>query len=520
MASLGQRAVGSDAGNKERLMSSDVHAQRPGLQSVVSANGAAAVLVLSALPFALYAYNSGYGYDQLEYLIIGRSLVDGFAFYDLVPSKSPGVYLLTALLMKCGLSLGHGELAAVIALVYLAMVAATFAVARRLWDGPTAAVGTSLVAAGAWFMELNFLQPTGFVYLFGLLAYACCLQAIERAPFARRWWFACGALVAIGMQFKSVAAFYGVAAFLLVVATSRRSSLLWNAGALLLGAIAPTLAVLAYFWITGRAGDFWTWTIIFPLFKYPSNTVFLSKLYTKLLVFVVVFAAALIGSCMPRYRRVIWHELPTCAAFVFGAVSLAALLKTQASHYCFPAAAFLSLFSARVITRAAADVVGRKNKLLLVGAGAAAVILTGVSVALYRPDALLRLTALRTFQEEHALVEYIDKHTTAAQRILVFSGSTFAYWVSHRYPILPLVNTDVQSTYYFELHDQALIRALEDPALRLVEFDSEHQTFDDPAFLDSTRVQIQISQFRTALAQAFVVDRSAPPGLTFWIRKD
>jgi hypothetical protein len=473
-------------------------------------------LCLSALPFGLYTYNSGYGYDQLEYLIIGRSLVEGYALYDFVPSKSPGIYLLVASLFKAGLTLGHVELAAVISAVYLLLVAGTFVVAQRIWDVSTAAVAAVLVAACVWFMELNFLQPTGFVYLLGLLGYYACVRTHDtpRAPFG---WFACGAAIAVGLQFKSVAAFYGVAAILLVL---RRpvAGALRDAAALVLGAAVPSVLALLCVWAAGHVHDYWEWTLYFPLFKYPASTVYLPKLYTKLLFFAVIFSAATLGSLLPRYRRAIWGDFATRAAFVFGAVSLLALLKTQSSHYCFPGAAFLCLFSARVAVRAFSGTAASKHALLLVTGGVAALALMLVSAWLYRPQALARLTTIRAFDEERAFVDYVQRHSAPARPVLVVDNGVLAYWVSHRYPNLPLLHTDVQTTYYLQVHRDALLAALRDPRLQLVEFNPEGPAFDDPNFLETSVLRDQIARFRGDLERNFRRDPSSPAGYTFWIR--
>ncbi len=65
-----------------------------------------------------------------------------------------------------------------------------------------------LVGLGALFMELNFLQPTGFVYLSGLLAFAA--VTTPNADDRRGPWLAAGLWLGAGMAFKSVAAFHGV----------------------------------------------------------------------------------------------------------------------------------------------------------------------------------------------------------------------------------------------------------------------------------------------------------------------
>ena len=41
---------------------------------------------LSTALFGLFSYNSTYGYDQVEYLMIGRGMVDGHPLFAFAPS--------------------------------------------------------------------------------------------------------------------------------------------------------------------------------------------------------------------------------------------------------------------------------------------------------------------------------------------------------------------------------------------------------------------------------------------------
>jgi len=332
--------------------------------------------LLSTLPFALFAYNSGFGYDALEYLIIGRSLHDGYSLYDIIPSKSPGIYLFVDALTGLGIDFGHVQLAATISTIYAATILCTF-LAVKPYAGPRAAVLTSvLTGMCAWFMEINFLQPTSFVYLFGLGGYVQCLRALEPGGRARNW-FCCGFWIAIAIQFKSVAAFYGVGALGALLLWSERNRLP-SMVALASGALVPTIAIALYFAASGRGADYLQWTFFFPLFEYPANTAFLAKLYTKLLFFLVLFVASTLGSLLPATRRELWRSNPIRVAWLFGALSLFALLKSQASHYFYPAATFLSIATASGLSLVLNRSSERRRWQLLVS-GAVVGVLVGIA---------------------------------------------------------------------------------------------------------------------------------------------
>ena len=90
------------------------------------------LVVTSAPLFWLLAYNSGYGYDQLEYLVIGRALAEGIPFYTYVPSKSFGIFAVVAALYRAGVRFGHVSLSVVITVVYVTIVVATYLVVWRV----------------------------------------------------------------------------------------------------------------------------------------------------------------------------------------------------------------------------------------------------------------------------------------------------------------------------------------------------------------------------------------------------
>jgi len=474
-------------------------------------------VLLSTLPFALFSYNSGFGYDAIEYLIIGRSLHDGFALYDFVPSKSPGIYLVVAGLIGMGLDFGHAQLAATIAAIYAATALGTFWALKPLTGARTAALASALVALCAWFMELAFLQPTGFIYLFGLAGYVQCVRALEGKGGVRSWLW-CGFWIAISMQFKTVAAFYGAAALLALLLWSERKNRLIAVACLATGALVPTLAVWLYFVATGRGEAYIQWTFLFPLLEYPANTDYVAKLYTKLLFFVVLFAATLLYSLRSDVRRAMWQSNAVRVAFLFGALSCAALLKTQASHYFYPAATFLSFITAHLLALVLEPMM-TKHPGRMLAAAAVTVALLGASVALYQPAALTRLVKLRDYGYEASLREYASRHTEPSQRIIALRASTTVYWLTHRYPNIPLIHMDVQSTRYLELHRDVLGAALQDPRLACVEVAPDQLVLEDSRLLESPLARAQIEALEDGVERAFVKMPESPPGFSFWCRK-
>src|SRR5215831_4744822 len=301
--------------------------------------------------FYLFSYNSGYGYDALEYLVIGRSMAEGVPFYTYLPSKSPAIYYLVEWLYKSGIGFDHRSLAGVITAIFALTVAATYLIARRWFSDRAAVAIAGLTALAAFFMELNFLQPTALFYVCGLIAF----DALLRFEKSRRQWllFAAGAALGIGIVIKSSAAFYGLAAghFLILTGTRDHLSFAWlvRCGLSLLAGVLLVLGIVfGYYFSVGSAHAFIDWTFVFPFAHYPSSATYLSKAYTKLLwvnVFILASAPLLFRQ---RTRTAFWEDRPAVLALLFGACAHLALLKTQASHYFFPGTPFLFMFAVSV----------------------------------------------------------------------------------------------------------------------------------------------------------------------------
>lgn len=158
------------------------------------------IVGLSCVPFFFLAYNSTYGYDQLEYLVIGRSLQDGYRFYDFIPSKSFGLYTFVALCFRAGLPHTRTAVAVLVTAVYALTVAGTYWAFRTRFSRMQATLACVLVAIAAVFTELNYLQPEPFVVLFGLLTFTIIAPPVD---LSHRRIFLAGLALAFGFHFKS-----------------------------------------------------------------------------------------------------------------------------------------------------------------------------------------------------------------------------------------------------------------------------------------------------------------------------
>ncbi len=479
---------------------------------------------LSACLFYVFTYNSGYGYDALEYLIIGRAVSQGQPLYSLIPSKSPGIYYVTAAFLSVGLPSNHYTVSAIITLSFVATLVGTWWVIRRTLGSEIAIVSTLLVAACAVFMELNFLEPEGFVYLSGLAAFVLILQSLKvskRLPV-----LAAGLCLAVGFEFKSVAAFYilGILSFMLFRQLRGemefRDSL--RIGTLLVtGFLVATAIPILFFATTGRLTEFWTWTVAFPLFHYPANTFWLNKLVTKLLWFHLLLVMSLLYVVfVPRSRNLIWNNAPASLAFFMGLASYLALLKTQSSHYCFPGAGFFSIFISTVLVTAwktqSSFVVLPRSLAFVVSV---LLLALTISTLLYRPQAFQRLIKWQNFQEEELIASRLKQELAPGQRGLFVRNGTLLYWISGVESAARFTSFDVQATYFVEQHPDSLLKALNDQSTAMVEFNPLDPQFEDSRFTEFANKSGLLSEFKRILEKQYRPLTNSPAPFHFWLRK-
>ena len=482
------------------------------------------ILLLAGMGlFSVFSYNSGYGYDALEYLVIGRSLLDGYRLYDFIPSKSWGLYYLVAAFLSTGASNGHLLVTVVTTLIFLAVVSTTYWVVRNT-HGPVVALASSLlVALCTVFMELNYLEPEGLVAVCGLAAFLCILKAGQNSRCGCD--FLGGLFVGLGFAFKSVAGFYLIAILTFVLIQELRNPTksvprLLSRGLRVIAGLGTALALpMIYFALTGRLSQHLEWTYSFPLLHRPVETLWLSKLVTKLLWFDVLVVAALAMSLRPGIRGQVYSRPGTVLALLMGLLSFAALFKQQASHYVFPGAVFLSVFVADVFCLVIPRDRIRSHLPTAVAILAALGVLACCSVWLYNPRAFQRLSSLRDYSDEHALSQWIRERVPDGKNALFFKKSTLLYWVSNRYPNIPFLKMDVQETYALKKAPDTLMRALSDPNLVLVECDPKWMGIQDMNFLSDPENRKLIDAFLSRLEESFALSDATISPYLLWSRK-
>lgn len=481
------------------------------------------LISLFAPLFFLFTYNSGYGYDAYEYLIIGRTLSHGYALYDFILTKSYLLYASTnGLLTLLG---GYNHVSISLLITLLATGAVTMAwVATRSFGERTAVLSAGLTAMSAFFMEMNFLEPESWIAIFGLGAFALITRRAE--PQIWRWLLA-GGLLGLAMCYKSVAAFYvvGFGAYILLLTLLGRQSIgaMLARGVLVLAGFAvPLLLSAGYFWATGRLTDHIEWTYIYPFGGYPSHTLFLTKFFVKLGWFLALLLVSVGLLVVPAYRAVFGRTQALWLALLLAVFSCVSLLKTQASHYFFPAAVFFAPFMAFMLDRWLTTQAQRAQhftRRLLIGGGLTAGLLA-VSIVLYRPDAAKRFVTLADYSGEEQVGDFLRRQAGPTGKVLLIDNAMHLYFLANREPNVPFIHTEMQTTHYIKSHPDTYARALADTSLKLVVFGNRSSVIDDSTALTEPTNARAIGQLRQGLQTYFRRVSGPEFSMPYYVRKE
>ncbi|UFH53017.1 glycosyltransferase family 39 protein [Spirosoma sp. KNUC1025] len=479
-------------------------------------------LVFFCPVFFLFAYNSGYGYDATEYLIIARSLNRGHELYDFIPTKSYLLYSSTNVLLNLLGGYNHVSVSALITLLAAGVLVSTYC-AARMFGERAALIAVVLNAICCFFMEMNFLEPESWIAIFGLNAFA--LVARTKTS---RWghWLGAGTLLGLAMCFKSVAAFYvaGFGAFIgLLWLTGRLTFwLMVGRGLLVLaGFFIPLLLSALYFYTTNRLNEHLEWTYIYPFGGYPSHTLFLVKFLIKLGWLLVLLLISFVLVWQRPYRNLYQQTPALWLALILAGFASIAMLKTQASHYFFPAAVFLSLHLGFLADRwllhryPQQQVAARR---LLLG-GAVLGSLTIISLLLYRPKEIKRLFSVTDYAWEGELGGFIRQVAGPTGKVLLVDNAMSLYLLSDREPNVPFINTEMQTTHYIKSHPNTYGQALADTNLKMVIFGNRSSVIDDSTTINQPANAYALRQLRTGLSKHFVSVKDPRFGLTYWVRK-
>ena len=479
--------------------------------------------IISAF-FYLFTFNSGYGYDALEYLVIGRSLLNGYPFYAFIPSKSWGIYYLVYFYLSLGNVANHYGISLLITLIFVSTLLVTFFIVKRKYNYRVAFLSSFLVGICGVFMELNFLEPEGLVYILGMLAFYFISKSVDRQHNSKL--FIGGLLLGFGVSFKAVAGFYWLASAVFIFLwgyykeNEKTSGIIKKELILLSGFIIAVMIPTFYFLSLGKYSEHLEWTYLFPLFKYPQRLEGFHKLSIKIMWFFVLFPVIMAFSCKKTLRRKIYSNPDSLFILFLGLISLFSMFKTLAPHYVYPGATFLSIFVSAVLNEEINNR-GVLSRDRILGLSVLIILLLCViSGYLYRPKAIRRFISINDYSREADLKRLINKYAPANKKVLFLGDPEFLYWISGKYPNIPFVHFSVQFTYVLKNRPDLLLNALNDPDLYLVEFNPYALGIEDMKFFKERKNLETIESFFENLRKHFVIsDKNIAPYI-FWTKRD
>ena len=475
------------------------------------------ILIAITLIFGLFAYNSDFGYDALEYLVIGRSFNDGYEMYDFIPSKSWLWYVFVQRSINAlGGDFTHQQVTLLITLLFAGIGISTFYVINQLTKQlKTAFIATLLTLICCFFMEMNFLEPEAPI---AILAVWSLLFLSKNSNIG---WFIAGILFGIAMCFKSIAMFYvaGAGLYLLYECFVIKKSNFWQItqkGTLLvLGFSIPLGLSLLYFYSLNRLDQHVYWSYIYPFGSYPAHTIFLKKLLLKTFWFILLAIISIVLA-LKNWKLFFTNTTFTLSLFL-GLLSLTSLLKSQASHYSYPAAPFFSVVIAIVYSHYSEKYEDKLAKFyFLLGSLILSVL---IITSITRPEVVKRLFHIDDFAIDKTYKRTVNRYLKKGDKALMIDFGSLFYFHSHAYPNVPFINTEMQTSDYIKKNTDVYQKSLQDTSLKLVIFGFRTTVIDDSSKVNTPENKLAIDKLKQGLQKNFIPEKDSVLSIILWHRK-
>lgn len=475
--------------------------------------------MILTLIFGLFSYNSGFGYDALEYLIIGRSLNDGYLMYDFIPSKSWIWYVYVQKLINVfGGDFTHLQVTFLITLQFLGLGFSTYWVVNKITkDGKTAIIAMFLSLICCFFTEMNFLEPEAPIAILAIWS----LYFLTKNKNSD--WLIAGILLGVAMCFKSIAMFYiaGAGFYLLFDCFVLRNRTFWQItqkGTLILvGFAIPLLLSILYFYAQNRLEQHIYWSYIYPFGSYPSSTIFLKKLIIKLFWFAILTKISILMAIFGKNRLQFFNNSIFTIPLFFGFFSMASLLKSQASHYFYPAVPFFSIIIAYVYTHYSLKYEKQLIKIYL-SVGTLSIVVLLITF-ITRREVINRLLKIDNFAIEKTYNTTVNRYLKKGDKTLLIDFGTLFYFHSHTYPNVQFINTEMQTSDFVKKNTDIYQKSLQDTTLKLVIFGFRNTVIDDSTKLNTPENRIALTKLREELNKKFVEETDSVLYVKLWHRK-
>ncbi len=437
--------------------------------------------------------------------------------YDFIPSKSWLWYVF----VQQGINLlggdyTHLQVTALIALEFVVIGLSSYFVVNKLTkNAQTAFISAFLSLLCCFFMEINFLEPEAPI---AILAMWSLFFLVKNTNIG---WFIGGVLLGVAMCFKSIAMFYvaGAGFYLLYECFVIKKSSFWQitqkGTLILIGFSVPLLLSLLYFYQLNRLEQHIYWSYIYPFGSYPAHTIFLKKLIVKTFWFIILVVLSLVLSMKKEAR--FWTNRTFMLSLFFGVFSLTSLLKSQASHYLYAAAPFFSVIIAMIYVHFSE--IYTKNLKNIYLAFVCLSVLVAVITFITRREVIERLVKIEDFAIEKTYARTVNRNLKATDKALLIDFGTLFYFHSHRYPNVPFINTEMQTSDFIKTHTDIYQKSLQDTSLKLVIFGFRPTVIDDSSKINTPENKLALDKLRQQLNKSFTMETDSVLYIKLWHRK-
>ncbi|WP_052315405.1 glycosyltransferase family 39 protein [Emticicia oligotrophica] len=439
--------------------------------------------------------------------------------YDFIPSKSWLWYVFVQLGINLfGGDFNHLTVTLLICTSFIGIgISSYFVVLKLTKDSQQALIASFLSLICCFFMEMNFLEPEAPI---AILAIWSLLFLSKNKNLD---WFVGGLLLGIAMLFKSIAMFYvaGAGLYLFYECFILRKSSFWQIFqkglCILMGFAVPLLLSLIYFNQINKLDEHIYWSYIYPFGSYPAHTLFLKKLIIKTFWFIILTAISIILAASVKEKRKYWGNTTFMLCIFFGLISLASLMKSQASHYFYPAAPFFSIIIASVYTHYSKIYQKQLTKVYI--SLILLLVIVIVSIFITRREVIQRLVKIDDFAIEKTYASTVNRNLKKGDKALLIDFGSLFYFHSHQYPNVPFINTEMQTSDFVKKHTNIYEQSLKDTSLKLVLFGFRSSIIDDSTKVNTPENKIALEKLRYELNKNFTLETDSVLYIKLWHRK-
>ena len=146
-------------------------------------------------------------------------------------------------------------------------------------------------------------------------------------------------------------------------------------------------------------------------------------------------------------------------------------------------------------------------------------VLVAIITFITRPEVIKRLVKIDDFAIEKAYASTVNRNLKPADKALLIDFGTLFYFHSHRYPNVPFINTEMQTSDYIKTHTDIYEKSLRDTSLKLVIFGFRPTVIDDSTKVNTPENKLALDKLQQQLNNNFTLETDSVLYIKLWHRK-